>query len=112
MMIHFRNDYSDIAHPTILKRFVELQNETHLGYGMDTHVERAKACLKQAIGFDGYIHLMTGGTSANKTVIAHLLKPYEERLFQLKQVILKFMKREPLKRQVIRLSVYPLKTGN
>lgn len=77
MMIHFRNDYSDIAHPNILKRFVELQNETHLGYGMDTHVERAKACLKQAVGFDGYIHLMTGGTSANKTVIAHLLKPYE-----------------------------------
>jgi threonine aldolase len=77
MMIHFRNDYSDIAHPSILQRLIDLQHETHLGYGMDSHVEHAKTCIKKAIGIDRYIHLMTGGTSANKTVIAHLLKPYE-----------------------------------
>jgi threonine aldolase len=76
-MIHFRNDYSDIAHPHILKRLVDLQHETHLGYGMDDHVEHAKRLINKACGIEGYVHLMTGGTSANKTVIAHLLKPYE-----------------------------------
>lgn len=76
-MIHFRNDYSDIAHPSILKRLMDLHHETHLGYGMDDHVERAKKLIKEAVGKEVLIHLMVGGTSANKTVIAHLLKPYE-----------------------------------
>lgn len=76
-MIHFRNDYNDIAHPKLLKLLSHLETEAHLGYGMDTHTGHARACIQKEIKQPVYIHFMTGGTSTNKIVISHLLKPYE-----------------------------------
>ena len=76
-MIHFRNDYNDIAHPKLLKLISSLESEAHIGYGMDTHTENARACIQKEIQEPVFIHFITGGTSTNKIVISHLLKPYE-----------------------------------
>ena len=76
-MIHFRNDYNDIAHPKLLSMLKTLENEAHLGYGMDEHSQKAKAAIQKEIKQPVFIHLMTGGTSTNKIVISHILKPFE-----------------------------------
>lgn len=76
-MIHFRNDYNDIAHPDILTYLQALSDRKHIGYGLDFHSERAKVFLQQYFKQPVFIHFMVGGTSTNKTVIAHILKPYE-----------------------------------
>lgn len=76
-MIHFRNDYNDIAHPKLLAMLQALESEAHLGYGMDLHSEQAKKCIQKEIKQPVFIHFMTGGTSTNKIVISHLLKPFE-----------------------------------
>lgn len=76
-MIHFRNDYNDIAHPKLIERLVASQNEAHLGYGMDLHSTHAKKIIQKHIQTPVFIHFMSGGTSTNKIVISHLLKPFE-----------------------------------
>lgn len=76
-MIHFRNDYNDIAHPEIIEHMQRCMNETHLGYGMDEHSKRARELIQALISIPVFIHFMVGGTSTNKIVISHLLKPYE-----------------------------------
>jgi threonine aldolase len=76
-MIHFRNDYNDLAHPDILEFMMKHTHEAHLGYGMDEHVKKAKANIEKHLKEPVFMHFMSGGTSTNKIVISHLLKPYE-----------------------------------
>ncbi len=76
-MIHFRNDYNDIAHPKLIEHLLKHQDECHLGYGMDNHSKHAKELIQKHSQHPIFIHFMSGGTSANKIVISHLLKPYE-----------------------------------
>ncbi|MDY0210544.1 MAG: beta-eliminating lyase-related protein [Acholeplasma sp.] len=76
-MINFKNDYSDIAHEKILERLINLKQENHTGYGIDQHTELAKKHIQAHITKEVDIHFMGGGTITNKTVIAHILKPYE-----------------------------------
>lgn len=76
-MIHFRNDYNDLAHPKLLESMMTYQKEAHLGYGMDFHCEKARQKIQERIEKPVFIHFMSGGTSTNKIVISHLLKPYE-----------------------------------
>ena len=76
-MINFRNDYSDIAHPVILEKLMTLKHEKNIGYGLDKHSEQAKVLIQNHFSSAVDIHLMGGGTITNKTVISHLLRPYE-----------------------------------
>ena len=76
-MIHFRNDYNDLAHPDILEFMMKHAHEAHLGYGMDEHVKKAKINIQKHLKEPVFMHFMSGGTSTNKIVISHLLKPYE-----------------------------------
>ena len=77
-MYSFKNDYSEVAHINILRKLAEFSLEKNIGYGMDYHSENAKQHLKRHIGRDDVdIHFMVGGTGTNKTVISHVLKPYE-----------------------------------
>jgi threonine aldolase len=76
-MIHFRNDYNDLAHPKLLEMMMTYQREAHLGYGMDHHSRKARETIQKHIKTPVFIHFMTGGTSTNLTVISHLLKPFE-----------------------------------
>lgn len=78
-MYSFRNDYSVLAHRNILDLMMKVSDEQNIGYGLDAHSERAKELIKKQIGsdLDLDIHFLIGGTSCNKIIISHVLKPYE-----------------------------------
>lgn len=78
MKYSFKNDYSEMTHPTILEALTKLQFEQFEGYGQDRYSEKARKLLKTFLHNEKVdIHFVTGGTQANLTVIASLLKPYE-----------------------------------
>nr|WP_106780076.1 aminotransferase class I/II-fold pyridoxal phosphate-dependent enzyme [Lysinibacillus timonensis] len=78
MKYSFRNDYSELCHPEILKALTEASNEQNVGYGLDRHTENAKKLMKQKLETENCdIHFVTGGTQANASVISHILRPYE-----------------------------------
>lgn len=77
-MIQFQCDYNEGAHPLILKILNETNMVQTIGYGEDDYCEEArrlirKACLRE----DADVHFLVGGTQANTTVIAHILRPYQ-----------------------------------
>lgn len=76
-MYSFKNDYSELAHENILQLMNEYLSEQHLGYGLDSHSEKAKQLIKKYIERDVEIHFLIGGTSCNKIVISHALRPFE-----------------------------------
>lgn len=52
--------------------------EQTVGYGEDPHCEEARRLIKQACQSDNAdVHFLVGGTQANTTVIAHILRPYQ-----------------------------------
>ncbi len=72
------NDYSEGAHPNILQKLSETNNEQQAGYGNDEYSQRAKELLKVKIeDTKADIHFVSGGTQANILVIAAALRPYE-----------------------------------
>lgn len=76
-MINFKNDYNKIAHKRILEAMLNYNESTYVGYGLDDLSEQAKKEIKKYINSNVDIHFLVGGTSANKIVIAHSLRPYE-----------------------------------
>lgn len=77
-MIRFECDYTEGAHPRIMERMLETNEEQTGGYGDDPHTEAAVAYIKKACDApDADVYLLVGGTQANKTVIAHLLRPHQ-----------------------------------
>ena len=77
-MIQFQCDYNEGAHPFIIKRLTETNMEQTVGYGEDPHCEEARRLIKQACQNDNAdVHFLVGGTQANTTVIAHILRPYQ-----------------------------------
>lgn len=77
-MIRFNNDYSQGAHPAILKALTDTNNESHGGYGVDVWCERAAQEIKRHLDCpDAAVHLLMGGTQANFIAIAAALRPYQ-----------------------------------
>ena len=77
-MINLRNDYCYIAHPRVLENMQKFSNDINVGYGLDSHSQRAKELIRREIGsFNNDIHFLVGGTITNKIFISHVLKPYE-----------------------------------
>ena len=76
-MINFKNDYNKIAHKNILEAMLKYADEANVGYGLDEHSKNAVNLIKNHLGCNADVHFLVGGTSANKVVIAHALKPYE-----------------------------------
>ena len=77
-MIRFDCDYTEGAHERILNALVATNSEQHCGYGLDDHCENARALIKKACGReDADVHFLVGGTQANFTVIASVLRPYQ-----------------------------------
>lgn len=77
MKYSFKNDYSSIAHPLVLQRLLECQEEQNLGYGMDKHTELATQYICKKLKRNSEIFYLVGGTQANMVVISSLLRPYE-----------------------------------
>ena len=77
-MISFESDYTEGAHPQILKRLMDTNLEQLGGYGGDMCCERAKEKIRAACGTpEAQIWFISGGTQTNQLVISTVLKLYE-----------------------------------
>lgn len=77
-MYSFKNDYSEGAHPRILKALTESNLEQTEGYGEDSYSKKAIKLLKEKIKRnDVDIHFFVGGTQTNLTAISAFLRPHE-----------------------------------
>lgn len=77
-MYHFDSDYMEAAHPAILERITATNFEKHSGYGSDEICESARRRIREACNAPkAEIHLLTGGTQTNATMIKAMLRPYE-----------------------------------
>lgn len=77
-MYNFQDDYSEGAHPNVLKRLLETNKVQQVGYGKDQYSAEAKEQLKRKINNpNAAVFFVSGGTQANILVIASLLKIHE-----------------------------------
>ena len=77
-MYSFKNDYSEGAHPNILKALMESNMEQVDGYGEDKYTMEAVKLLKDKLKCnDADIHMFCGGTQTNLTAISAFLRPHE-----------------------------------
>jgi len=77
-MLYFASDYQEGCCPEILDALEKTNLDHHVGYGKDTVCEDAKERIKVVCGSpDAVVHFLTGGTQANSTVIATLLRQYQ-----------------------------------
>ncbi len=77
-MIRFNCDYSEGAHPNILKALAETNFEQTPGYGEDCHCANAAAMIKQLCGREDInVHFLVGGTQTNLTFLSAVLKPWQ-----------------------------------
>lgn len=77
-MYHFECDYTEGAHPKILAALAATNLEQTVGYGLDEHCENARFLIREACQApDMDVHFLVGGTQANATVIASILRPWQ-----------------------------------
>ncbi|MDA8223971.1 aminotransferase class I/II-fold pyridoxal phosphate-dependent enzyme [Desulfosporosinus sp.] len=77
-MYSFKDDYSEGAHPRILNSLIETNLLQMKGYGEDDYTRQAIDLIKRTIKRnDVDIHLFSGGTQTNLTVISAFLRPHE-----------------------------------
>lgn len=77
-MIRFECDYAEGAHPLILQKLIETNEEQTPGYGEDVHCENARKYIKEKCGYDDIdVHFLVGGTQANATIISSALRPHQ-----------------------------------
>lgn len=77
-MYSFSCDYSELAHPDILKAMTGTGASQDEGYGEDKHTQNARALIQQKIGrTDIDVHFIPGGTQANMIAICAFLRPHE-----------------------------------
>ncbi|MER2060319.1 MAG: low specificity L-threonine aldolase [Niallia sp.] len=77
-MYSFNNDYSEGAHPRILKALVESNLQQEIGYGQDSFTKKAVEVLKEKMNTEEVdIHLLVGGTQTNLIAISAFLRPHE-----------------------------------
>lgn len=78
-MLRFCNDYSEGAHPLVLKALTENCYEQNGGYGEDPHSKNASDLIRSYIGesIDVDIHFLPGGTITNMTVLHAMMRPFD-----------------------------------
>lgn len=77
-MIRFERDYCEGAHPSVMELLLKTNMEQSDGYGEDEYCRQAKALIRRLCEDEhAHIYFVSGGTQANATVIAGLLRPYE-----------------------------------
>ena len=76
--LNFASDYTQGAHPAILKALADTNFETSAGYGTDKYCEAARRKIRAACGCEKVaVWFVSGGTQANLTVLDALLRPWE-----------------------------------
>lgn len=77
-MYSFMNDYSEGAHPRVLKALFDSNAEQAEGYGLDRYSLEAQEIIKDAAGHsDADVHFIPGGTQTNLISMSAFLRPYE-----------------------------------
>ena len=77
-MISLQNDYSEGAHPQILKRLQEINLEQNPGYCTDIYCNGAADKIRQVcVCPEAKVFFLVGGTQTNQVVIDTMLAPYE-----------------------------------
>lgn len=77
-MLSFENDYSQGAHPQILRRLGETNMEPLSGYGADKYCESAKKKIRDACDCPkADVHFLVGGTQTNAVIIHTMLANYQ-----------------------------------
>ncbi len=77
-MLRFECDYAEGCHPSILAALAATNDEQTPGYGEDPHCARARALIREACAApEADVHFLVGGTQANTTVIASVLRPHQ-----------------------------------
>ena len=77
-MYSFQNDYSEGAHPSILRALETINYHQNNSYGLDEHCDNARDMIQEALENYGVdIHFIAGGTLTNLTFLSHVLRPYE-----------------------------------
>ena len=77
MKYSFRNDYSEVGHPEILKVLLDNAYTQNVGYGFDDVTNNLEKLVSDICGNDVNIVLLSGGTQANLVVISKILSAYE-----------------------------------
>lgn len=77
-MYSFTNDYSEGAHPRILKALIDTNLEQNAGYGLDRHTAHAIELIRAETACPkADVHILMGGTQTNSLVIAAALRPHQ-----------------------------------
>lgn len=77
-MYSFRNDYSEGAHPKVLKALTETNLEQTRGYGLDPRCRKTRELIRELCAApEADVHFLVGGTQTNLLVVESMLKPYE-----------------------------------
>ena len=77
-MIDFRNDYAQGAHEQVLGALAGLAGQGFSGYGEDDLCRAAQERVRRLTGQPGAaLYFLSGGTQANLTVIASILRPHQ-----------------------------------
>ncbi len=77
-MYSFQNDYSEGAHPNILKALSKYNLQQEEGYGLDRHSLNAIAIIRNLMRApEAGVHLISGGTQTNLIAISAFLRPHE-----------------------------------
>ena len=77
-MIRLNCDYLEGCHPSILEALAQTNLEQTVGYGLDPHCEHAAEMIRETFDCpDAAVHFLVGGTQANTTVIAAILRPWQ-----------------------------------
>lgn len=77
-MYSFCNDYSEGAHPAVLKALTETNEEQTRGYGLDPRCAAAAETIRSLCAApEADVHFLVGGTQANMLVIHALLRSFE-----------------------------------
>lgn len=76
-MISFTSDYTEGAHPEILKRLQDTNFCQEPGYGEDSFSEDARRLVREALGHpEANVFFLVGGTQTNSTVIDAVIPHY------------------------------------
>ena len=76
--LNFASDYTLGAQKDVLKAILDVNTIPCAGYGTDAVSNEARRLIREAAGCpEAEIHFLSGGTQANLTVIAALLRSYE-----------------------------------
>lgn len=77
-MLRFQNDYSEGAHPNVLRALCDTNLNATPGYGLDDDCRRAADAIRARFACpDADVHFLVGGTQTNLLAAAAFLRPWE-----------------------------------